>query len=213
MQKNLPINTSTHLPTFPMQFASLWRRLSAFIIDTLLLVAVLWVVHAAFLGDASTAFSNVFDEADDIATDEISLFGWLLNIIVPACYYIICHASIKQATFGKQWMGIYVIKANGGKIHFTRATWRYAIFFTPQLIVIAIMILPGMAVDVIGNFAVLQILVVSIFSIFNSLLWILEMALYALLVAPIIFTPQKTAIHDMIAGTRVVVGKPVTSIK
>lgn len=51
--------------------------------------------------------------------------GFLVDIVVSWLYYALSESSPKQATLGKQALGIVVTDLNGKRISFGKATGRY----------------------------------------------------------------------------------------
>ncbi|ARS36211.1 RDD family protein [Pontibacter actiniarum] len=98
-----------------LAYASFWTRLAAFFIDALIMSLVMAVV-------LSVLGLPLAPELDDIENrlkmNGISAFiGWL--------YYAGFESSAKQATLGKQMLGIFVTDSDGYRISFARASGRY----------------------------------------------------------------------------------------
>ena len=95
-----------------MEYAGFWRRAAATILDGLiisLVVSALRMVGMSGFGD-SDGVKGFFDIAE-------FFIGWL--------YGAGMESSERQATFGKQIMGIRVTDLEGNRISFARATGRY----------------------------------------------------------------------------------------
>lgn len=98
-----------------LSYASFWTRMAALFIDALI-ISVAVAIMLSILG------LPLAPELDDIENrlkmNGISAFlGWL--------YYAGLESSAKQATLGKQILGIFVTDTNGYRITFARATGRY----------------------------------------------------------------------------------------
>ena len=83
--------------------AGFWRRMAAFILDSLLLLVPQMALNVAIGGN----------------------IAFLLNIVISAGYFAGMHASAKQATVGKMAFGIKVTDMYGARISVGRATGRY----------------------------------------------------------------------------------------
>ena len=158
-----------------VEYASLWKRFWAFIIDLIILFFVGNVIGILLSLLLSRAGIPVND--DDIHTALwMGSIGWfsgifslihpelekpissLLGMIINWLYFTLSESSLQQATLGKQILNINVTDSSQGKISFLQANIRY--------------------------FA-------KIFSILPLMMG------YAL----VSFNPKKQALHDKIAGT------------
>ncbi len=89
--------------TITFQYAGFWKRFVAAFIDGLI-----WFIP-------SIVFHKVF-----------SYFGgWLTGLITSWLYYALMESSTRQATLGKQALGIIVTDMQGNRISFNQATGRY----------------------------------------------------------------------------------------
>jgi len=96
-----------------IEYAGFWKRLLAFIIDTVLL----WVVQMII----TLILALVIDSAG-VA---YMVFSMALQITISWLYYAIQESSSSQATIGKRALGIIVTDLGGKRISFGRATGRY----------------------------------------------------------------------------------------
>ena len=90
-------------------YASVWKRLAAYLIDTLLLSiigGIAWLLDLVSNLDDLLAFSPI-----------LLLFSWL--------YFAIMESSPLQATLGKKMLGLEVCNLEGEQISFLTATIRY----------------------------------------------------------------------------------------
>ena len=83
--------------------AGFWRRLAAFILDSLVLLVPQMALNVAIGGNVA----------------------FLLNIVIAAGYFAGMHSSAKQATVGKMAFGIKVTDMQGARISVGRAIGRY----------------------------------------------------------------------------------------
>ncbi|MDO1530341.1 RDD family protein [Fulvimonas sp. R45] len=127
-------------------YAGFWKRLAAFIIDTILLYVVFRFIGMLF------GF-NAIEEAAQAAMKQEMLNGvsfmhawqhtqatlWpynLINTVLGWLYFAICESSAWQATVGKLALGIRVTDMQGSRISFLRAVGRYAAKFLSYIILL-----------------------------------------------------------------------------
>ncbi|XWK90407.1 MAG: RDD family protein [Phormidium sp.] len=102
-----------------MKYASFWSRFLAALLDSIILyiLSVLAGFVVGFLFGASVASTG--------STTGVEVLGFLVGITVSWLYYALSESSAKQATLGKQALGIVVTDLNGDRISFGKATARY----------------------------------------------------------------------------------------
>jgi uncharacterized RDD family membrane protein YckC len=96
--------------------AGFWLRFVAYIIDSVLLGIVGWIVAIPFiltLGDAN--YSTLVS---------ITFTGIVLYIIFHWLYFALMESSTKQASLGKMVLGLIVTNESGNRISFSKATGR-----------------------------------------------------------------------------------------
>ncbi|MBU0655165.1 MAG: protein kinase [Gammaproteobacteria bacterium] len=99
-------------------YAGFWLRLAALLLDTILIVVVLFVVgfiYGIAGGDveAMASTSETFGPVD------------IINIILQWLYFAGMESSASGNTFGKRAVGIRVVDLQGQRISFGKATGRY----------------------------------------------------------------------------------------
>jgi uncharacterized RDD family membrane protein YckC/Tfp pilus assembly major pilin PilA len=99
-------------------YAGFWKRVAAYILDSLILLIPSLVVWAIF-----GAMTAVVDRHASEATFQLS--GNLPGILVSWLYYAAMESSAKQATLGKLALGIKVVDTAGNRISFGRASGRF----------------------------------------------------------------------------------------
>ncbi|MDR2858489.1 MAG: RDD family protein [Novosphingobium sp.] len=102
------------------QYGGFWRRFLAYLIDSIILNVAFGFVNFAigiFLGMAMGG-------GPEIAL-VVSLLGGLIGLVGGWLYYAILESSSRQATFGKQALGLVVTDEAGRRISFGRATGRH----------------------------------------------------------------------------------------
>ncbi|KPP91468.1 RDD family protein [Erythrobacter sp. HL-111] len=137
-----------------MDYAGFWIRVGAYLIDTVILIAVQFVL--ALLTGAAL-FTTQAEETLGIAD--------LLGTLVGFAYFIGFEGSEMQATPGKKALGLIVTDERGGRISYLRAAGRS----------------------------------------FGKILSGLVLAIGYIMVA---FTERKQGLHDLLASTLVVKGRP-----
>lgn len=106
-------------------YGGFWRRVLAYIIDTILLNIAVSVV-GGFLGlgmGASMMMLNP-EQANGIYSSTIVLSS-LLSLVASWLYFALMESSKLQATVGKLAVGVIVTDLHGNRISFLRATGRY----------------------------------------------------------------------------------------
>lgn len=96
-----------------MGYANFFKRLGAFIIDSLIISVPLFLVLSAAEGTASgggRGARNIF---------------FLLYLLVGWLYYAVQESSEKQATIGKRLLSMKVTDFNGNRLTFGNATGRF----------------------------------------------------------------------------------------
>ena len=105
-----------------VQYAGLWRRLAAGLIDALLIPAVYYLasfIMGFFFGAASNGV--------EMSGDNASLTryaAWIAGFVVWWLYCILMERSATQATLGKMLLGLAVTDAGGRRISPGRAIAR-----------------------------------------------------------------------------------------
>lgn len=103
-----------------VEYAGFWRRFGAMLIDGIL-VGIVGTILALIIGIVLFASGG----------DEASIFGvayltyYIVSIIFGWLYYTMMESSHKQATLGKQALGIIVTDDAGRRISFGKANARY----------------------------------------------------------------------------------------
>ncbi len=107
-----------------VQYAGFWMRLVALILDRLLIGVVLMPFYVAIIMSVVAAGDAVRmpDEGQMIVT---AIGAGVLGLIAQWLYFAVMESSRKQATFGKQLLGIKVTDLQGERITFARASGRF----------------------------------------------------------------------------------------
>jgi uncharacterized RDD family membrane protein YckC len=112
------IHPTEALAVAPVQYAGLWRRICACILDIPL--------ASGFVFITAYAVALVYSAARGVEV-KTDFKAWLivLSVVGYWCYWAVMESSSLRATFGKIATGIVVTDVDGGRISFWRATRRY----------------------------------------------------------------------------------------
>ena len=110
-----------------MTYAGFWRRFAAYIIDTIVIIAV-WVILQVATGLTFECVSPESTGGADVQVGfscESTAIGNLVMLVGGWLYFALMETSSRQATLGKMALGIVVTDADGNRLSFGRATGRY----------------------------------------------------------------------------------------
>jgi uncharacterized RDD family membrane protein YckC len=107
--------------------AGFWIRVVALVIDSLI-VGVMFAILAGIL--AAVAGVNIKDpdeysNAEAAAAVGLVFLLFVVMIVAAWLYEAILTSSVHGATWGKQAMGLRVLRGDGARLSFGRATARY----------------------------------------------------------------------------------------
>ena len=105
-------------------YAGFWKRVAAYLIDSVIIGVIAMVVGAAIGGLMGAAFGlgGGLDNGGALAIQGVVQ---LVSLVLTACYYGWFYASVQQATPGKMAIGIKVVRSDGGGCGFWRGFARY----------------------------------------------------------------------------------------
>lgn len=105
-------------------FSNLWQRMSAFLLDYLILAVYLAILSAIFfmIPNASSLFDSRI---------KAQIFGFLFVTFPITLYFAISESSKKQGTWGKSRLSLKVTNREGNKIGFGNSLIRSVLKFTP----------------------------------------------------------------------------------
>ncbi len=199
-----------------VQYAGFWKRFSAISIDSIPLMIL------------GALVVNIFSSLSGQSNQSGSNTDFIINLLVAVLYVFFLMSSKWQATIGKKMVNIYVVNKGdfskpSAKKMFVRAAIQYVPLFLPFIFLalrfdtlsngvfesfgqyldrlMQLMTQGGAAtqaeLDAIDNIAQASQFYTGIM-IVSSIIWF-GMAGW---------TKEKTALHDMICGTRVIFGSP-----
>ena len=119
-----PVEVTVVRPT--SEYGGFWRRVLAFIVDGLIIGAIMLPFGIGLgLAHLAAAFSH-----EDVTSDMLasmfaaSMMVWLIRVVVSWLYGAGFESSRFQATPGKMLVRVKVTDLEGGRISFARATGR-----------------------------------------------------------------------------------------
>jgi uncharacterized RDD family membrane protein YckC len=107
MENTDQILDAPQMETIRLEYAGFWIRTGAYLIDSIILYVVAFVVGLAMADLASEAIAGV------------------INLVIAASYFSVMEASGYQATLGKMAVGIKVGDHNGNPIGVLNSIGRY----------------------------------------------------------------------------------------
>jgi uncharacterized RDD family membrane protein YckC len=107
-----------------MQYGGFWRRVLAYIIDTVILNVAMAIV-GGFLGLGMGITGMAGENIEEAAALGLVGANVGMSLIGTWLYFAIMESSSIQATVGKLAVGVVVTDLNGERISFLRATGRY----------------------------------------------------------------------------------------
>ena len=110
--------TPVILPPGAAIHAGFWRRCAAYLLDSIVLAVVSWIVFAI------SAMS--FRSSGAITALTVGVFAnTLVMLVIAWLYFALQECSAAQATLGKRALGIKVTDDEGSRISFSRASGRF----------------------------------------------------------------------------------------
>ena len=115
-------------------YAGFWLRFLAYVIDSLILGAAIMALLVPFFflfGGVAMLESLPRHRFERFAPGELLGFMWLIFMLVSVSttvkwlYFAYLESGEKQATWGKQALGVYVTDLSGDRVTFGRASGRF----------------------------------------------------------------------------------------
>ena len=114
-------------------YAGFWQRFVAALIDGILLYVVQFIILAAFGVSAYASNPQAISEGGFPMS---LILAYIVILGANVAYYAYLESSERQATFGKQAMGLVVTNMNGERITLLNAIGRYFSKFPSALILL-----------------------------------------------------------------------------
>jgi len=168
-------------------YAGFWQRVKAFALDYLIILGYLAAITLLFLiiNRFSSGLQWLFASRIQAQVAVI-----LLLTLPVALYFSISESSIRQATWGKQRLGLKVTDRNGNRISFWRSFARALLKFIPWEI----------SHTLLWEIYFSQ----GSFSTFINYGYVLVYLLIGLNIASVVITRTKQSLYDLLSGTYVV---------
>ena len=115
------VNPTTEPVTANTNYAGFWRRFGALLIDILVLSVPTYFL-AILLGDDPSEKIN--KTTGEIEVQYFTIYN-AVSFLVNWLYFALLESSTRQATLGKQALGLYVTDTEGQRLSFVKATLRY----------------------------------------------------------------------------------------
>ncbi|MCK9618334.1 MAG: RDD family protein [Lentimicrobiaceae bacterium] len=116
----------------PVKYAGFWLRFVAFIIDSIVIGIIKWILISPVLVFFGISTLNNMDCTNDFETiKSITLFigtmliSGLVIVVLTWLYYALLESSPHQATIGKLAVGIKVTDESGNRVTLLRASGRH----------------------------------------------------------------------------------------
>ena len=112
----------------PKIFAGFWPRMKAFALDYIIISGYLIALTLLFLllNSITDAFQQLFSQRV-----QAQVLAFLLVTFPVTLYFSITESSPRQATWGKQRLGLRVTDQEGNRLRFPRALARTLLKFVP----------------------------------------------------------------------------------
>lgn len=172
-----------------VEYTGVFKRIVAYIIDTIILTIVQFVVGKIVGYDAiSSVLKSVSGKAVDVQAFRIYS---IVVLIVTIAYFVLLESSPKQGSLGKMLLGIKITDQDGGRISVVTALERYVIFGVFSLVVSILSIIQGPPKA--GT-------TISV----SSILSLVSFVYYIVILITMLSSEFKQGIHDKLAKTYVV---------
>src|SRR5262249_27738083 len=114
--------------------AGFWIRFLAYIVDAFILTLALMVIGGVIVG-LIVAFGGADGKESEVAIGVGVVFALLIYLVVGWLYEALLTSGPHGATFGKQAVGVRIVRADGTQLSFGRATARHFCKFlvTPMI--------------------------------------------------------------------------------
>ena len=168
-------------------YAGFWERVAAFVLDYGIILVYLGAITLFAL-----LMNSLFSVNQWLFTDRIraQLSGFLFITLPVSLYFAFSESSIRQATWGKQRLGLKVTDRTGNRIAFWRAVARTGLKFIPwelaHTLIWQISFTPN-------QFS--QLIIAGFITVY---------LLIGANIASLIFRKDRQTLYDFIAGTYVV---------
>lgn len=114
-------------------YAGFWMRFVAWIIDTIVLGILNWLILAPILAAIGISSAGAFPDFSNPDFDPAALIAaltamigvaWVVQLVVNILYHAFMEASKFQGSLGKMALGLIVTDTSGAKLDFVKALVR-----------------------------------------------------------------------------------------
>jgi len=168
-------------------FAGFWPRVKAFALDYIIISGYLIALTLLFLilNSISDAFQQLFSQRV-----QAQILAFLLVTFPVTLYFSITESSARQATWGKQRLGLRVTDQEGNRIRLPRALTRTLLKFVPW--------------EISHTFVWQMYFSSGANLVFINYGFVLVYVLVGLNIASLVMTKTHRTLYDFLAGTSVV---------
>lgn len=166
-----------------ISFANLWQRISAFLLDYLILAVYLAGLSALFFILPNT--SSLFDSRIKAQT-----FGFLFVTFPITLYFAISESSKKQGTWGKTRLSLKVTDQEGNRIGFGKSLIRSTLKFIPWEISHTLLWEVTFNPDL--NPIILNSMLISVYGLLGAY------------IASLLLTKTRQTLYDLVCGTYII---------
>lgn len=164
-------------------FANLWQRISAFLLDYLILAVYLAVLSALFFMIPNA--SSLFDSRIKAQT-----FGFLFVTLPITLYFAISESSKKQGTWGKTRLSLKVTDKDRNRVGFGKSLIRSILKFIPweisHTLIWEVTFNPEL------NPIILNSLLISVYGLLGAN------------IASLLLTKTRQTLYDLVCGTYII---------
>jgi len=164
-------------------FANLWQRISAFLLDYLILALYLAILSAIFFMFPNA--SSLFD-----SRIKAQMFGFLFVTLPITLYFAISESSKKQGTWGKTRLSLKVTDKNENRVGFGKSLIRSTLKFIPweisHTLIWEVTFNPEL------NPIILNSLLISVYGLLGAN------------IASLLLTKTRQTLYDLVCGTYII---------
>ncbi len=112
-------------PATYTRYASFWERLAAYLLDGLIVGVPMYIIMMIVMVPLSTTITADPESANLGLFFTVYILFIILSVVAMWLYFAYFESSEKQATIGKQAVGLKVTDLNGNRVSFGKASGRF----------------------------------------------------------------------------------------
>lgn len=184
------VGNSTMSDEYEVEYTGVFKRMVAYVVDTIILFIVEIVIGKIVGYDA---ISSVLKAAAGKTVDAQAFRIYsIVMLIVTIAYFVLMESSSKQGTLGKMLLGIKITDENGERISPVTALERYVIFGIFSLIGNIMSIAQGPKISTTGGLGI------------STIISLIGFVYYIIILITMLSSEYKQGIHDKLAKTYLV---------